>query len=79
MNASYENRRRHRIQMLSDICDGCGACVAACPTDTLAMDGDPVRAKVQSGFMCIGCYACVQACTKGAITIEDPRTVRIKQ
>ncbi len=50
-----------------DECIGCGACVGACPSEAIAMDGD--LAKVDADA-CVDCGACVDTCPQGAITME---------
>lgn len=53
-----------RLQHLFDDCCGCGACIAICPTGSLAMETD------SEGFMhpvfdsaeCVGCGACEKIC-----------------
>ena len=48
-------------------CTGCGWCVAACPTDCLAMAG-PLPWMPRSAD-CISCGACVFVCRPEALTL----------
>ena len=51
----------------ADRCVQCGACVAACPSDSIAVGGDglPVLAK-----MCTGCSLCWDFCPRGGMRHE---------
>ena len=51
-----------------DACIGCSACVSACPTSVLDMDGDKV--KVVKPEACTECGACVDACPVSCITLK---------
>lgn len=52
--------------IVADDCIGCGACVEACPTETLDLvDG---VATVVEEENCVGCAACEGDCPVGAIT-----------
>ena len=55
-------------------CDGCGACVAVCPTGALYFVEDKVAI---DGALCRECEACLTACPNGAIVFvvqEEPAT-----
>ncbi|MGF7184564.1 ferredoxin [Desulfitispora alkaliphila] len=56
------------IQIDADKCNGCGACVDACPAEYLAM-GDDV-AEVADGE-CLGCDSCTALCPEEAITLQE--------
>ncbi|MDI6739690.1 MAG: 4Fe-4S binding protein [Candidatus Edwardsbacteria bacterium] len=51
-----------------DACIGCNACVSACPTNVLDMDGD--KAKVVKPDACTECGACVDACPVNCIELK---------
>jgi len=51
----------------SDLCNGCGQCVSACPTGAIV---NPVGAIDAS--KCIKCCACVKICPSGARTLSSP-------
>lgn len=48
------------------ICDGCGACVDACPFQAMVLD--PTRHLALKCDTCEGEPACVESCPKGALT-----------
>jgi carbamoyltransferase len=57
-------------------CDGCGACVPACPASCLSVAFD--RALTIDEAPCIECFACVEACPAGAlapVAHERPTTM----
>lgn len=51
----------------ADRCVGCGACVAVCPSDSIAVGGNglPTLAK-----MCTGCSLCWDFCPRGGLRYE---------
>lgn len=66
---------RAEILFLTDKCDGCNKCVAACPEGAISLTGGTI---VTDRERCGGTGACVTACTAGAreligrtITAED--------
>jgi Fe-S-cluster-containing hydrogenase component 2 len=56
------------------LCDGCGACVAACPFQAMALWGEPPRAHKCDA--CQGDPACVPACPRGALRWDEPSQSR---
>jgi len=51
----------------SELCDGCGACVNACPYGAMVVEGG--KAKVYT-YLCEGCGVCTLVCPKGAVKVE---------
>jgi len=51
-----------------DECTGCEACVEACPTEAISMDGDFAFVNADE---CTDCEACVEACPTEAISMVD--------
>ncbi len=54
----------HGFRMNEDACDGCLACMRACPTYAIRVKHE--KASVQAE-LCIDCGSCLKACTRGAI------------
>src|SRR5208282_4552720 len=49
-------------------CVQCGACVAACPTDSIGVDKDDLPRLVK---MCTGCSLCWDFCPRGGLRYES--------
>jgi NAD-dependent dihydropyrimidine dehydrogenase PreA subunit len=56
------------LELLSDLCTGCGRCLEVCPREVFARDGKIVR--VLDRDRCIECGACMMNCPSGAIRVE---------
>ncbi len=58
-------------------CNGCGACVEACPVEAMALvsANDPVRPRVKTARVneeiCLGCGVCVPACKRGGLALRE--------
>jgi Fe-S-cluster-containing hydrogenase component 2 len=52
------------------LCDGCGACVEACPVEGITLDAQTHLPLVCD--TCRGAYQCVQWCPTGALIIRNP-------
>jgi len=55
----------HGFRMHEDACDGCLACMRACPTYAIRVKHGKAHVL---GELCIDCGSCLKACTRGAIT-----------
>jgi nitroreductase/ferredoxin len=53
----------------AEACQGCGACVALCPSGVLALSGGRLEARPTG---CIGCGHCEAVCPAGAVTLPLP-------
>lgn len=58
-----------RVQVNSDLCDGCGFCVASCPQGVFELRDDISCAVHEED--CLACRLCEVSCENGAITIEE--------
>lgn len=56
-------------------CDGCGACVEACPFHALRLEGGLV---VRDGARCMHCNACLFTCSKGAWSWSEEGKARFQ-
>ncbi|MCG8558755.1 MAG: ferredoxin-type protein NapF [Hyphomicrobiales bacterium] len=54
----------------SGLCDGCGACVEACPEKAIAPGADGRPLLRYRDALCTFCQACGEACPTGAIDSE---------
>ncbi len=62
------------IRIDNGICDGCGTCIAVCPTDALSLSATTLSVDYE---ICTSCEKCAQVCPLGAIEREaDIRHLR---
>jgi len=61
-------KKARMLSVRKDLCTGCGACTAVCPTGAISLDGGTARIDQSR---CIGCQACARACPKGAIRAKE--------
>jgi aryl-alcohol dehydrogenase-like predicted oxidoreductase/NAD-dependent dihydropyrimidine dehydrogenase PreA subunit len=62
---SLEARKR-RLRIMERFCKGCGACVAACPSGALSLDGGVARVE---GKECVLCGYCGASCPEFIIRV----------
>ncbi|MCF5053788.1 4Fe-4S dicluster domain-containing protein [Pseudomonas syringae] len=68
----------------SDLCNGCGQCVAVCPTNVLALDAQGTL-RIAEQQACQTCFMCELYCSRDALYVDpdveqlrhpDPLAVR---
>jgi NAD-dependent dihydropyrimidine dehydrogenase PreA subunit len=59
------------LQVLEDLCIGCGACDFSCPTEALAKTDSYLGLFAIDPYTCDDCGRCVDKCPVGAI-VPDP-------
>ncbi len=65
-----------KVTFATDLCKGCGLCVAACPRGIIALSREKINqkghspAEVTDGSKCIGCAFCATMCPDCVITVE---------
>lgn len=47
-------------------CNSCGVCVRVCPAESISLQGEDKKARLDPGF-CLECLRCVEACPRNAI------------
>jgi Na+-translocating ferredoxin:NAD+ oxidoreductase RNF subunit RnfB len=55
----------HGFSIQEEACDGCLACMRACPTYAIRVKQDKARVLSE---LCVDCGSCLRACSRGAIT-----------
>ena len=58
-----------RVNLDQSLCTGCGACVEACPFNSIFLD--PVDGLALKCDLCGGDPACVKYCKRGALVIKE--------
>jgi heterodisulfide reductase subunit A2 len=74
LKSDYVTTSPEKAFVISDLCNGCNACVPTCPTNAISMqDG---KAKIDP-FLCTGCGACIPVCPQEAIDFKNATTKQI--
>jgi formate hydrogenlyase subunit 6/NADH:ubiquinone oxidoreductase subunit I len=60
------------LEILIDkhMCNGCGYCALACPTNCIDLDYDSMKAFVTDISECIVCRNCEEECPKKVIVVK---------
>ena len=65
-----------KVTFQTDLCKGCGLCVAACPKHILVIAKEKINkkgyspAEMTNADACIGCAFCATMCPDCIITVE---------
>lgn len=59
-------------EVFADACDGCGACVDACPEQLLSADNDGFPILNPKVGACTFCHLCTEACPTDALQADQP-------
>ena len=65
-----------KLTFKTDLCKGCGLCVAACPKGLIALSKDTINkkghhpAELTDAEKCVGCASCAIMCSDCIIEVE---------
>ena len=74
LKSDYVTTSPEKAFVISDLCNGCGACVPICPVKAISMQNG--KAKVDA-FQCTGCGACIPVCPQEAIDFKNATAKQI--
>jgi heterodisulfide reductase subunit A len=74
LKSDYVTTSPEKAFVISDLCNGCNACVPTCPTNAISMEDG--KAKINP-FLCTGCGACIPLCPQEAIDFKNATTKQI--
>jgi heterodisulfide reductase subunit A len=74
LKSDYVTTSPEKAYVISDLCNGCNACVPVCPTNAISMQGG--KAQIDP-FLCTGCGACIPVCPQEAIDFKNATTKQI--
>ena len=70
--ATWENEVFAILGIDREICINCGECMAECPSQLYAKDGEGFGFLADQGFSCSRCGHCVAVCPTDAVRYESP-------
>jgi heterodisulfide reductase subunit A len=74
LKSDYVTTSPEKAFVISDLCNGCQACVPVCPANAISMQSGKA---VINPFMCIGCGACIPTCPQEAIDFKNATTKEV--
>jgi len=74
LKSDYVTTSPEKAFVITDLCNGCKACVPVCPVNAITMEGDKARI---NPFQCTGCGACIPVCPQEAIDFKNSTTKQI--
>lgn len=64
-----------KVEILTDVCKGCGLCVSVCPKGIMVLSDDTINAIGYAPVVitdmqeCIGCAACAKVCPDAVLSV----------
>lgn len=74
LKSDYITTSPEKAYVITDLCNGCNACVPVCPTNAITMQNGKARI---DPFQCTGCGACIPVCPQEAIDFKNATTKQI--
>lgn len=74
LKSDYITTSPEKAYVITDLCNGCNACVPVCPTNAITMQNGKARI---NPFQCTGCGACIPVCPQEAIDFKNATTKQI--
>ena len=74
LKSDYVTTSPEKAYVITDLCNGCSACVPICPTNAITMQEG--KAKIDP-FQCTGCGACIPVCPQEAIDFKNATTKQV--
>ncbi len=63
------------VEILTDVCKGCGLCVSVCPAGIMVLSPDAINARgyapvtITAMENCIGCASCARVCPDAVLSV----------
>jgi heterodisulfide reductase subunit A len=74
LKSDYVTTSPEKAYVITDLCNGCKACVPVCPTNAIGMVEN--KAKIDP-FLCTGCGACIPVCPQEAIDFKNSTSKQV--